>query len=60
MLGSTAGDRVAVLRGVQEGEKVVAAANFFLDSQAQLAGGSSIQWSGALDIKATPTAGARP
>jgi Cu(I)/Ag(I) efflux system membrane fusion protein len=59
-LGSSAGDRVAVLQGVKEGEKVVAAANFFVDSQAQLAGGTSIQWSGALDVKATPRPGERP
>lgn len=54
-LGATSGDRVAVLGGVNEGEKVVAAANFFIDSQAQLAGGSAIQWSGALDVREQPT-----
>ena len=54
-LGATAGDRVAVLDGVKEGEKVVAAANFFIDSQAQLSGGASVQWSGALDVKEQPT-----
>jgi len=54
-LGATSGDRVAVLGGVNEGEKVVATANFFIDSQAQLAGGSAIQWSGALDVKEQPT-----
>jgi len=59
-LGATAGDRVAVLGGVNEGERVVAAANFFIDSQAQLAGGSSIQWSGALEVRGTPTPGGRP
>jgi Cu(I)/Ag(I) efflux system membrane fusion protein len=57
-LGSAAGDRREVLEGLREGEKVVAAANFFLDSQAQLAGGSAIQWSGALEVKVTP--GSRP
>lgn len=60
-LGATAGDRREVLEGLSEGEKVVAAANFFVDSQAQLAGGgSSIQWSGALEMKATPSSGSRP
>jgi RND family efflux transporter MFP subunit len=60
-LGSAAGDRREVLEGLREGEKVVAAANFFVDSQAQLAGGgSSIQWSGALEVKATPTPEGRP
>jgi len=54
-LGATAGDRVAVLDGLKEGEKVVAAANFFIDSQAQLSGGASVQWSGALDVKEQPT-----
>ncbi|HEX5133768.1 MAG TPA: efflux RND transporter periplasmic adaptor subunit, partial [Thermoanaerobaculia bacterium] len=60
-LGATAGDRREVLAGLGEGEKVVASANFFVDSQAQLAAGSSIQWSGALEIKTTPTPqGGRP
>jgi Cu(I)/Ag(I) efflux system membrane fusion protein len=54
-LGSSAGDRVAVLEGLKEGERVVAAANFFIDSQSQLAGGASLQWSGALDVKEKPT-----
>jgi Cu(I)/Ag(I) efflux system membrane fusion protein len=45
------GDRVAVLEGLQEGDRVVAKASFFIDSQAQLAGGSAVQWSGALDVK---------
>jgi Cu(I)/Ag(I) efflux system membrane fusion protein len=60
-LGATAGDRREVLSGLREGEKVVAAANFFIDSQSQLASGSSIQWSGALEVKTTPTPrGGRP
>jgi Cu(I)/Ag(I) efflux system membrane fusion protein len=54
-LGAAARDRRAVLEGLREGEKVVAAANFFVDSQAQLAGGSSVQWSGALEMRVTPT-----
>jgi RND family efflux transporter MFP subunit len=59
-LGAAAGDRRAVLDGLREGEKVVATANFFVDSQAQLAGATSIQWSGALEVKATPTPEGRP
>jgi multidrug efflux pump subunit AcrA (membrane-fusion protein) len=59
-LGGASGDRVAVVRGLKEGEKVVAAANFFVDSQAQLAGGASLQWSGALDVKEQPTPERRP
>jgi Cu(I)/Ag(I) efflux system membrane fusion protein len=54
-IGATSADRVAVLDGLREGERVVAAANFFLDSQAQLSGSASVQWSGALDVKKTPT-----
>ncbi len=49
--GDGSGDRVAVLEGLAEGERVVTAANFFVDSQAQLAGGASVQYSGALDVK---------
>ena len=56
-VGSTAKDRVEVLEGLSEGEKVVSAANFFLDSQAQLSGGASVQWSGATEVKAQPTPG---
>jgi Cu(I)/Ag(I) efflux system membrane fusion protein len=53
--GSVAGDRVEIVEGLKEGERVVAQGNFFIDSQAQLAGGASVQWSGALDVKSTPT-----
>ncbi len=52
--GAVAGERVEILEGLKDGERVVAQANFFIDSQAQLAGGASVQWSGALDVKATP------
>lgn len=54
-VGSSAKDRVEILGGLSEGEKVVSTANFFLDSQAQLSGGSSVQWSGATEVKAPPT-----
>jgi membrane fusion protein, copper/silver efflux system len=53
-IGEASRDKVAVLAGLEEGERVVAAANFFIDSQAQLSSGSSIQWSGALDVPKTP------
>ena len=56
-VGSTAQDRVEIVAGLSEGEKVVSAANFLLDSQAQLSGGASAQWSGATEIKAPPTPG---
>jgi Cu(I)/Ag(I) efflux system membrane fusion protein len=52
-IGAVSEDRVAVLDGLRDGEKVVAAANFFIDSQSQLSGGASVQWSGALDVKET-------
>ena len=52
--GDRSGDSVAILAGLREGERVVAAANFFVDSQAQLSSGASIQWSGALDVKEPP------
>jgi multidrug efflux pump subunit AcrA (membrane-fusion protein) len=58
--GSASGDRVEILEGLKEGERVVAEGNFFIDSQAQLSGGQSIQWSGALDVKTTPTAEPKP
>ena len=64
--GESSEDRVAVLEGLREGERVVAAGNFFIDSQAQLAGGgASVQYTGALDVRTTPagptpTAGVRP
>ena len=54
--GAASGDKVEILQGLEEGERVVAQGNFFIDSQAQLAGGQSIQWSGALDVKTTPAA----
>jgi membrane fusion protein, copper/silver efflux system len=53
-IGERSDDRVAVLSGLAEGERVVAAANFFVDSQAQLSSGSSIQWSGALEVREPP------
>jgi Cu(I)/Ag(I) efflux system membrane fusion protein len=52
--GEASGDRVAVLEGLKEGDRVVAAANFFVDSQAQLSAGAAVQYSGALEVKTTP------
>jgi Cu(I)/Ag(I) efflux system membrane fusion protein len=46
-LGPQAGDLVQVAAGLAEGERVVTAASFLIDSQSQLATGQSIQWSGA-------------
>ncbi len=53
--GEASVDRVAILAGLREGERVVAAANFFIDAQTQLSGGAAVQYSGALDVKTTPT-----
>jgi Cu(I)/Ag(I) efflux system membrane fusion protein len=50
-LGPAAGDQVQVLGGLKEGEEVVTAANFLIDSQSQLAAGQSIQWGGASEVK---------
>jgi Cu(I)/Ag(I) efflux system membrane fusion protein len=50
-LGPAAGDLVQVLAGLKEGEEVVTAANFLIDSQSQLAAGQSIQWGGASEVK---------
>jgi hypothetical protein len=52
--GVASGDRVTVLEGLAEGDRVVAAAAFFVDSQAQLSGGAAVQYSGALDVKEKP------
>ncbi|HVQ54723.1 MAG TPA: efflux RND transporter periplasmic adaptor subunit [Thermoanaerobaculia bacterium] len=52
--GEASGDRVAVVEGLAEGDRVVAAAAFFVDSQAQLSGGAAVQYSGALDVKEKP------
>ena len=58
-VGAVAADRVEILDGVKEGERVVTQANFFIDAQAQLSNGQSIQWSGAREVKTSPTE-ARP
>jgi len=50
-LGQRAGDLVEVVAGLQEGDQVVTAANFLIDSQAQLSTGKSLQWSGASEVK---------
>ncbi len=40
VLGTRAGERMQVLRGVREGERVVASANFLVDAESRLAGGA--------------------
>ncbi len=49
--GEASGDRIAVVEGLKAGDRVVASAAFFVDSQAQLTGGAAVQYSGALDVK---------
>jgi Cu(I)/Ag(I) efflux system membrane fusion protein len=56
--GEASEDRVAILDGLRDGERVVVAGNFFVDSQSQLSGGASVQYTGALDVKTTPPAAA--
>ncbi len=46
---------VQVLSGLKEGEMVVAEGNFLLDSQTTLAGGQSLLYGAAEEIKAQPT-----
>jgi membrane fusion protein, copper/silver efflux system len=53
--GEASADRVAILDGLREGERVVTAANFFIDAQTQLSSGAAAQYSGALNVKTTPT-----
>ncbi len=50
-VGAVAGDVVEVVSGLHEGEEVVTAGGFLIDSQAQLATGASVQWSGASEVK---------
>jgi Cu(I)/Ag(I) efflux system membrane fusion protein len=41
-LGPRAGDRVEIVRGVEEGERVVASANFLVDAESRLAKGAGM------------------
>jgi Cu(I)/Ag(I) efflux system membrane fusion protein len=50
-VGEHAGDLVEVVEGLAEGEEVVAAASFLVDSQSQLQTGASVQWGGASERK---------
>ncbi len=51
VLGPKAGDYYPVLEGLEEGDKVVTSANFLIDSQSQLTGGSSALYGGAMEFK---------
>ena len=59
-IGEASSDRIAILGGLREGERVVAAANFFIDAQTQLSSGAAAQYSGALDVTTTPEAKTTP
>lgn len=50
-LGPKAGDYYPILEGLEEGDKVVTAANFLIDSQSQLTGGASTLYGGAMEFK---------
>ncbi|UJS17796.1 MAG: efflux RND transporter periplasmic adaptor subunit [Candidatus Jettenia sp.] len=50
-LGPKAGDYYPVLEGLEDGNKVVTAANFLIDSQSQLTGGASALYGGAMEFK---------
>lgn len=50
-LGPKAGDYYPILEGLEEGDKVVTAANFLIDSQSQLTGGASALYGGAMEFK---------
>lgn len=50
-LGTKAGDYYPVLKGLEEGDKVVTQANFLIDSQSQLTGGASALYGGAMELK---------
>jgi len=50
-LGPKAGDYYPVLKGLEEGDKVVTSANFLIDSQSQLTGGASALYGGAMEFK---------
>jgi Cu(I)/Ag(I) efflux system membrane fusion protein len=41
-LGARAGDRIQVLDGVAEGERVVASANFLVDAESRLTSGAGM------------------
>lgn len=51
-VGAASGALVEIISGIREGEEVVSAGGFLIDSQAQLATGASVQWSGASEVKA--------
>jgi Cu(I)/Ag(I) efflux system membrane fusion protein len=56
--GAEAGDRITIREGLQEGERVVVAAQFLLDSEANL--GAGLDRLGEVDETAAPTPAADP
>ena len=42
VLGASAGDRIAILAGLSEGERIVASANFLVDAESRLGGSSQV------------------
>jgi multidrug efflux pump subunit AcrA (membrane-fusion protein) len=65
VLGPSAGDRVAILAGLSEGERVVASANFLVDAESRLGGtggmpGTQHAGHGSVLEPASPNAGQQP
>lgn len=48
--GAAAAGFIPIIKGLQAGEKVVTSANFLIDSQSQLTGGSSALYGGASEV----------
>jgi Cu(I)/Ag(I) efflux system membrane fusion protein len=51
VLGPRAGERLQILRGVAEGERVVASANFLVDAESRLGTGSGMAGMPGMDIE---------
>lgn len=65
VLGPSAGDRIAILAGLSEGERIVASANFLVDAESRLGGaggmpGTQHAGHGSVLEPASPNAGQQP
>ena len=56
VLGSRTEEKVQVLRGLAEGETIVAAANFLVDAESRLAGGGGMPGMAGMQVPAAPRA----
>lgn len=50
VIGASASGFIPIIKGLHAGEKVVTSANFLIDSQSQLTGGSSTLYGGATEV----------